>query len=93
MGIRTAFVYKKFLYLLTYDWMVYKVPYMNFANTYGKMYFNVTPVKMEEMWPGLGTNYDFQHSKGDADDIYYLKTSKDFIFFDGLGSVNSLFFS
>lgn len=90
MKIRSAFVHGESLFMLTWDWLVYQVPYANFANSFGKMLFNITPKKFGEAFHSLDEYKDFWKDREYFTNIYKLHTSRDFLFFDGNENVKMI---
>lgn len=88
MKIRSAFVYQETLYLITWNWMAYQVPYANFANSFGKMLFNISEKKIGEVFKRIDGYDSFWKSRDDCTNIYKLRTVREFIFFDGYKSVS-----
>lgn len=86
--MRGAFIFTKTLYLFTSDWLIYEVPNVNFQHNFGKMLFNITPMKIEEKWP-LFKHERFQKMKAENHlvSIYSTNIVKPFMYFDGVFDV------
>ncbi|KAJ6222201.1 hypothetical protein RDWZM_000746 [Blomia tropicalis] len=53
LHLRGAFIFDKWLFLLTKDWFIYQLPITYLTVDYGRLLMNETAVKIEDKWPVL----------------------------------------